>query len=85
MEKEVLEYLILIIVISSLILAYCLYVAIDENKKNTKYYKATIYYDTNWEKYSDMVKEQKKVLFKKKTQLAILNCLVFFKGLITWK
>ena len=84
MEKEILEYLILIIVIAILIIANCFYIANDQSKK-MKYYKKTISFDTNWEKYNDMVEEQKKIIRKKKFQLLGLSILVFFKEVFTWK
>ena len=50
-----------------------------------KYYKKTISFDTDWEKYNDMVEEQKKIIRKKKNQLLGLSILVFFKEVFTWK
>lgn len=84
MSKEVIEYTVLIILISSLLLVYCLYVINDESKR-IKYYKKTILYETAWDKYSSMVKEQRKIIIKKKIQLVGLSILVFFKEVITWK
>ena len=84
MNKEVMEYTVLIILISSLLLVYCLYVINDESKR-IKYYKKTILYETAWDKYSSMVKEQRKIIIKKKIQLVGLSILVFFKEVITWK
>ena len=84
MNKEVIEYVILIIILAMLLLLYCFYVINDERKK-MKYYKETISYETNWDKYNDMVKAQKKIIFKKQMQLFFLNILVFFKGVIKWK
>ena len=84
MSKEVIEYTVLITLISSLLLVYCLYVINDESKR-IKYYKKTILYETAWDKYSSMVKEQRKIIIKKKIQLVGLSILVFFKEVITWK
>ena len=84
MSKEVIEYTVLIILISSLLLVYCLYVINDESKR-IKYYKKTILYETAWDKYSSMVKEQRKIIIKKKIKLVGLSILVFFKEVITWK
>lgn len=84
MNKEVIEYTVLITLISSLLLVYCLYVINDESKR-IKYYKKTILYETAWDKYSSMVKEQRKIIIKKKIQLVGLSILVFFKEVITWK
>lgn len=75
---------ILCILMVLLLIAYCIYVIIDERKK-TKYYKYTILYETDWNKYSIMVKKQKKVLFYKKVQLLFLTILVKIKRWITWK
>jgi len=84
MNQEVMEYMLLIILLSSLLLIYCFYVINDESKK-MKYYKKTISYETNWDKYSDLVSEQKKIIRKKKIQLIGLNILVFLKEGLKWK
>jgi len=84
MKKEIAEYLFLIILLSVLTLLYCFYVIRDERRK-MKYYKQTISYETKWDKYSDMVAAQKRVIIKKQIQLFFLNILVFLKGLIIWK
>lgn len=83
MEKETLEYLILIILLSSLIIIYFAYISYDYNKK-INYYKSIISYETDWDKYSEMVKHQKRVIRKKKINLYYLKTLVFMKGLIKW-
>ena len=84
MDKAVAEYLLLIIILTALILIYCFYVICDEKNK-IKYYKSTISYSTDYEKYNDMLKVQKKVIRKKRLQLFFLNILVFIRGLIVWK
>lgn len=84
MDKQTAEYLLLIIILSSLIVIYCIYVICDKKSK-IKYYKSTISYSTEWEKYSDMLKIQKRVIRKKQLQLLYLNILVFLRGLIVWK
>ena len=84
MEKEIIEYILLIIVLSILILIYCFYVISIERKK-IKYYKETISYDTDWDKYNHMVKVQRKIILRKKFKLFLLKILVFLRGVIKWK
>ena len=84
MDKEIIEYILLIMILATLLLIYCCYVINDERKK-IKYYKETISYETNWDKYSDMIKVQKKIILKKKIQLSFLEVLVFIKSVIIWK
>lgn len=78
---------IILIIWIGLAVAYCLFVIIDENKKYKKllYYKKNLSYDIYYDKYMKMVRKMKKVLFKKKTELFLLNILVFFKELIVCK
>jgi len=76
-----LEYLILIIILAALIIIYFAYVIYDENKK-TNYYNQIISYKTDWDKYNEMIKLQKRVIQKKKLSLLYLKTLVFLKGLI---
>lgn len=83
MNKDVVEYVLLIMILSILILVYFGYVINDECKK-IKYYKKVISYETEWDKYNNMLKNQKKIIFKKKLQLFYLNILVFLKGVIKW-
>ena len=82
LNRDVLINGILCIILIILLITYTIYVIIDEKK--IKYYKATILYDTNWDKYSTMVKKQKRVLFRKKFQLFWLIVLVKIKRLIRW-
>ena len=84
MSKEIMGYIVLIAVMVILLIVYMIYVILDERKK-LKYYKSTIYYETDWDKYNDMVVKQKRILFNKKIQLFILQILVFLKGLVVWK
>ena len=64
MNKEVIEYVILIIILFILLMSYFGYIIYDERKK-TKYYKSTILYETKWDKYSDMIRVQKSIIIKK--------------------
>lgn len=82
--KEVKGYVLLIAVMVVLLIVYMIYVILDERKK-IKYYKSTIYYETDWDKYNDMVRKQKRIIHNKKVQLFILQVLVFLKGLVVWK
>jgi len=81
---EVKEYIVLITIMVILIIVYMIYVILDERKK-LKYYKSTIFYETDWDKYNEMVIKQKRVIFKKRVQLFFLQVLVFLKGLVVWK
>ena len=84
MSGEVKEYIVLITIMVILIIVYMIYVILDERKK-LKYYKSTIFYETDWDKYNEMVIKQKRVIFKKRVQLFFLQVLVFLKGLVVWK
>lgn len=84
MNKEVIEYVILIIILFILLMSYFGYIIYDERKK-TKYYKSTILYETKWDKYSDMIRVQKSIIIKKKIQLFFLELLVGIKSVIKWK
>ena len=83
-NKNIMEYIILIIVLTILLVFYFIYIIKDERKK-MQYYKTSIYYESNWDKYSDMLKKQKKIILYKKIQLLFLNVLVFLKELFVWK
>ena len=78
---------IILIIWIVLAVAYCLFVIIDEKKKYKKllYYKKNLSYDIYYYKYIKMVRKMKKVLFMKKTELFLLNILVFFKESIVCK
>lgn len=67
----------------SLLITYGIYVLIDEKKK-IKYYKKTLLYTTEWDKYYTMLQKQKRIIFYKKIQLLWLKILVGIKGLIPW-
>ena len=84
MSKDEKEYIVLITIMVVLIIVYMIYVILDERKK-LKYYKSTIFYETDWDKYNEMVIKQKRVIFKKRVQLFFLQSLVFLKGLVVWK
>lgn len=62
-----------------ILISYSIYTILDESKK-VAYYNRTIFTVTDWDKYNKMVKRQKKIIFKKKLQLAVLNCLNKLKG-----
>lgn len=62
------DYLILIIILSSLLIIYTVYILIDDYKKE-KYYNKNIYYITEWDKYESIIKLQKKIIFRKKIKL----------------
>ncbi|MCI5984001.1 MAG: hypothetical protein MRZ35_01965 [Firmicutes bacterium] len=62
------DYLILIITLSSLLIIYTVYILIDDYKKE-KYYNKNIYYITEWDKYESIIKLQKRIIFRKKIKL----------------
>ena len=78
MENDIIVYLILIIILAILLLVYSVYVIIDERKK-MKYYYSNLLYVTDWDKFSTMVKKQKRIIRKKKIQLFFLTIMVKIK------
>ena len=62
------DYLILIIILSSLLIIYTIYILIDDYKKE-KYYNKNIYYITEWDKYESIIKLQKRIIYRKKIKL----------------
>ena len=83
MDRDLLLNITLCVIIALLLIAYAIYVMIDEQKK-MKYYKSTLKYETDWDKYNTMLDKQKRILFSKKAQLMWLKTLVMFKRLIKW-
>lgn len=81
--SEVILYGILCVIMIILLITYGIYVLIDEKKK-IKYYKKTLLYTTEWDKYYTMLQKQKRIIFYKKIQLLWLKILVGIKGLIPW-
>lgn len=84
LNRDIIINAILCIIMIMLLIAYSIYVIIDERKK-TKYYRHTLLYETDWDKYCTMVNRQKKILFYKKVQLVWFTILVKIKRLIIWK
>ncbi len=86
MNKDLIESVVLLIIAIILILIYGIFVIIDERKKWNKreFFKYTLYYEIDYFLYMDMVKKMKKVLFKKRLELVVLNILVFFRRLFVW-
>ncbi len=80
MNKEEIEYIILLIIIIIIMLIYSIYIIISEKKKIT-YYKKTILYDSNYDKYNKMVKEMKKVIMRKNLLLLYLKLQVSIRRL----
>lgn len=78
MENDIIVYLILIIILAILLITYGVYVIIDERKK-MKYYYSNLLYVTDWDKFSTMVKKQKRIIRKKKLQLFFLTIMVKIK------
>ncbi len=86
MNKDLIESIVLLVIAMILILIYGIFVIIDERKKWNKkeFFKYTLYYEVDYFLYMDMVKKMKKVLFKKRLELVVLNILVFFRRLFVW-
>lgn len=86
MNKDLIESIVLLIIAIILILIYGIFVIIDERKKWNKreFFKYSLYYEIDYFLYMDMVKKMKKVLFKKRLELVVLNILVFFRRLFVW-
>lgn len=78
MKNDVIVYLILISLMVILLTTYSIYVIIDERKK-MKYYYSNLLYETEWDKFSTMVKKQKRIIRKKQIQLFCLTLLVKIK------
>ena len=85
-NKDLIESIVLLIIAIILILIYGIFVIIDERKKWNKreFFKYNLYYEIDYFLYMDMVKKMKKVLFKKRLELVVLNILVFFRRLFVW-
>ena len=85
-NKDLIESIVLLVIAMILILIYGIFVIIDERKKWNKreFFKYTLYYEIDYFLYMDMVKKMKKVLFKKRLELVVLNILVFFRRLFVW-
>ena len=86
MNKDLIESIVLLVIAMILILIYGIFVIIDERKKWNKkeFFKYTLYYEVDYFLYMDMVKKMKKVVFKKRLELVVLNILVFFRRLFVW-
>ena len=86
MSNDLIVNIILVILAILLIVSYMVYVIIDERKKwnMREFFKYRIYYEVDYFLYMDMVKKMKKVLFKKRLELVVLNILVFFRRLFVW-
>lgn len=84
MTKDEIEYIVLILLSAIFSIWYCIIVIISERKK-MKYYCSILLYETDWDKYSTMVKKQKRIIFKKRVYLCYLKFLVKLKELFKWK
>lgn len=82
--NEELECIVLIVLLSFLMILYCLFVIFDEHKK-MKYYDTILFYETDWDKYNTILKKQRKIIFRKIIYLYYLKILVKLKGLFRWK
>lgn len=78
MSKDVIIDIIICATLIALLIIYSVYVIIDERKK-IKYYNKIIGYNTNWDKYQTMLKEQNKIIIKKKIELYRLKILVMIR------
>lgn len=86
MSNDLIVNIILVILAILLIVSYMVYVIIDERKKwnMREFFKYRIYYEVDYFIYMDMVKKMKKVLFKKRLELVVLNILVFLRRIFIW-
>ena len=84
MNKEVIDYFLMIVLLAVVIISYIIYVILDEHKK-LKYYDKPLYYETDWDKYSTMVVKQKKILLSKKIELIYYKLLLKIKRIFVWK
>lgn len=86
MSNDLVVNIILVILAILLIVSYMVYVIIDERKKwnMREFFKYRIYYEVDYFLYMDMVKKMKKVLFKKRLELVVLNILVFLRRIFIW-
>ncbi len=86
MSNDLIVNIILVILAILLIVSYMVYVIIDERKKwnMREFFKYRIYYEVDYFLYMDMVKKMKKVLFKKRLELVVLNILVFLRRIFIW-
>lgn len=78
MNKDIIIDIIICVTLISLLIIYSIYVIIDERKK-IKYYNKIICYNTNWDKYQTMLKEQNKIIINKKIELYRLKILVMIR------
>lgn len=62
MVNDMDEYLILVIILSSLLIIYTIYIVIDENK-----------YRTEWENTCKLLKKQKRTIIFKKIKLFFME------------
>lgn len=86
MSNDLIVNIILVTLAILLIVSYMVYVIIDERKKwnMREFFKYRIYYEVDYFLYMDMVKKMKKVLFKKRLELVVLNILVFLRRIFIW-
>lgn len=66
------HFYIIINIMALIMMIYSIYAIIQEKQKS-KYYKKTILYETNYDKYFTMVRKQKIVVLKKRLQLPFLK------------
>ena len=75
MKIEIIIYGIFIIVLTMFLTLFSIYTILEERKK-IKYYKKTILYETDWNKFNTMVSIQRKIILRKKIQLLLLKFFV---------
>lgn len=87
MQKDDLILLIICILMILVFIVYLMYIIIDvkNNKNKIIYYNENIRYDVDWTKYNILVKKQRKIIFRKKTELFFLKLLIWVKELKLWK
>ena len=83
-SKIIWLYIFLCLIMLIIIILNFIYITIH-NRNKAKYYSSMIYYETDWDKYTTMVKKQKKIISKKAIKIGWLKFLVKLKGIIIWK
>lgn len=74
------DYVILIMTLSTLLNIYTIYILVNE-KKQMKIYNKNIHYITEWDKYDSILKLQKKEIKKLKRKLKYYK----IKEKLKWK
>ena len=83
-SKIIWLYIFLCLIMLTIIILNFIYITIH-NRHKAKYYSSMIYYETDWDKYTTMVKKQKKIIRKKAIEIFWLKLLIKLKRIMIWK